>query len=203
MKASIVILCVFTILCCKYIETYKVIQNKENNATVNQYLDKSTTIKPQYKNIVIHSKVINNEIVLTENDNKNQVFGNNRNLSARSGGEYSSNIVLNSNTVNDDENTEAGSKQLSHIRLHRRKSKDIDRNEARDGKISLKNDRPAKAILQMSSLSVDECSSGKERADDGTCVSIEIAIDSDEIIDVLIIARGNDTEVETMEVEED
>lgn len=188
MKASIVIICVFTILCCDYTETYKVTEKVVDNVTANQ----------EYNNpgIAKHLKVVNNETVLIENDKKRQVYSNNQNPGERSSGESEYNDVLNSKVINKDEYIKQGRKKLSN-RPHRRNPKHIGRNETRKDKTSFGNDRGPRVIKQMSSLSIYECSTGKERADDGTCVSIEITADSNEIIDIEISTRGNGTEATT------
>lgn len=180
MYTSIFIICVFATSNSKYIEPHKIICKTGYNVT-NQHLICSE--------IEIDTKVIDNETILTDNQKKKQLKYKE---SVRVQKNYN---VLTSNLKNKDESAEQSKEKPSNKKQHRNKPNNINsRNEAKFKNRSRNGPCP-KSTKQMATLAVDECSSGKERADDGNCVSIEITLESDEIIDFEISTREIEPEV--------
>lgn len=177
MKTGVLIICVFSIFNFKYVEPLKLAEKITNDVTIDEHF-----MDPAIRAV----KVINNENTSTINDIKKEVNRNSQRSSGKSVVKNVPNNVLNFIPIIEDENTQPSKKKLLNSKLHRNKSKHIEISKAKQNDRRLKNDRATKVALQMSTLSVNECSSDKERTPDGTCATIEVDFDSKEILDLQI-----------------
>lgn len=86
--------------------------------------------------------------------------------------------------TNDDEYARHNTIEDSIKRQHRNKRHDFERSKRKQRLNGYRKNSVLDGDMLVHAFSIPECSFGKERADDGSCVSIEIAANSSEIVDI-------------------
>lgn len=116
--------------------------------------------------------------------------------------DYQSDVIEDSNNVNQDGNSADNKPRLALIktltnndeygrpiedlikRQHRNKRHDFERSKRKQRLNGYRKNSVLDGDMLVHAFSIPECSFGKERADDGSCVSIEIAANSSELVDI-------------------
>lgn len=93
-------------------------------------------------------------------------------------------LALIKTLTNDDEYARHKPIEDSIKRQHRNKRHDFERSKRKQRLNGYRKSSVLDGDMLVHAFSIPECSFGKERADDGSCVSIEIAANSSEIVDI-------------------
>lgn len=110
--------------------------------------------------------------------------GNNVNQDRKNSADNEPGLALIKTLTNDDEYARHKTIEDSIKRQHRNKRHDFERSKRKQRLNGYRKNSVLDGDMLVHAFSIPECSFGKERADDGSCVSIEIAANSSEIVDI-------------------